>query len=426
MKVTLVHRGARDGFQVARALQNAGLLDTVVTDLYWPADRSWAQGIERLTPHRLTSTLRHRYAEGLSSASVAQMWGAGLSSLAISRAGWLPYSYESFAVRWCDRVLGRRAGRIATRKRTALLSYSYYAHSAFSNYQGDQARILFQLHPHPLSVRAILEHERLLHPDCASSLEKEWELALPERDFRRLVDEVKCADYWLTASQFTKQTLVDAGAPPERIAVIPYGIDRPRFVTRSAPVAKDRPLQLLFVGTLGQRKGIKYLLQAIDLLPKGSVELTACGRPVDDLAIFQHSRARVSLRPSVSASGLLEAYRAADVFVFPSLAEGFAHVLLEAMAHGLPIISTTRTAAPELIRHGKEGFLIEPGNPVQLASYIEMFLKRPESIRLMGEAAFRRVEHFTWARFRDNVSNLVGNILNGAGENLLEMQCSRP
>jgi glycosyltransferase involved in cell wall biosynthesis len=354
---------------------------------------------------------------------VAQSWGSGISSWAISKIGWLPYNWERDSVRWCDRTLGERAGRIATCKRTALLSYSYYAHSAFSNYCGIQPRILFQLHPHPVSVRAILQRERLLHADCAQSLEKEWELALPDRDFRRLVDESASADYWLAASQYTKQTLVDAGAPLERIAVIPYGVDAAKFVTAKSARSKFRPLQLLFVGTLGQRKGIKYLLQAIDLLPKGSVELTACGRAVDDLALFKKCSARVHLRPSINFQGLLEAYRTADVFVFPSLAEGFAHVLLEAMASGLPIISTSRTAAPDLIRHGVEGFIVEPGNATELAAYIETFLRSPEKIRSMGDAALRRAEVFTWKRFRDTIASVVGNIVLGRTEQSIQEIC---
>src|SRR5207237_5530225 len=102
-------------------------------------------------------------------------WASGLSSMAISKMRGLPFDWERRAVRWCDRSLGGQAGRMASDRNAALLSYSYYGHSAFSAYAGNQPRILFQLHPHPASVRAILSKERNLHPDCASSLDKEWE-----------------------------------------------------------------------------------------------------------------------------------------------------------------------------------------------------------------------------------------------------------
>jgi glycosyltransferase involved in cell wall biosynthesis len=258
--------------------------------------------------------------------------------------------------------------------------------------------------------------ERRLHPDCAPSLDKEWELALPEADFGKLVEEAAMAQYWIAASNFTKSTLINAGISAERIAVIPYGIDSSRFFPGKATRGNREPLRLLFVGTLGQRKGIKYLVEALNLLTPGKVELTVCGRAVDDLAIFRKSRMPIHVYPSVSAQGLLDAYQAADVFVFPSLAEGFAQVLLEAMASGLPVISTTRTAAPDLIRHGQEGFIVKPGSATDLAAHIEEFLRRPEILRPIGEAARRRAEYFTWNRFRQGVAQFVDGVLHQHGE----------
>jgi glycosyltransferase involved in cell wall biosynthesis len=415
MKVVTVHRGARDSYQVARALQEAGLLERLVTDIYWPADRGWARRIESGLPRRVSAALCCRHAAGVPADAVTSCRLSGVSSLLASKAPWLPDRWEREAVRWCDRSLGRRAGRIATRKNAALLSYSYYAHSAFSHYEGKGPRILFQLHPHAASVRSILWRERELHPDCASSLDQEWELALPETDLRRLVEEAAMAQHWIVASSYTKRTLTDAGVPAERIAVIPYGIDLNRFSPKREEHSSRGPLRLLFVGTLGQRKGIKYLVQAVEMLPPGSVELTVCGRPVDDMALFRQSRARIHLHPSIGAAGLLEAYRSADVFVFPSLAEGFAHVLLEAMASGLPIVSTARTAAPDLIRHGREGYIVEAGSASHLAATLENFLRRPESVRTMGEAARSRAECFTWQSFRREVAKYVGGVLHREG-----------
>jgi glycosyltransferase involved in cell wall biosynthesis len=418
MKVVTVHRGSRDGYQVAGALEEAGLLEALVTDLYWPADRGWARSLERIAGRRAKNILRCRYTEQVSSHSIVSCDGSGFSSMLLSRMGWVPFEWKSKAVRWCDASLGIRAGRIATRKKAALLSYSYYGHSAFSSYQGDQPRILFQLHPHPAQVRKILSHERLIHPDCASSLNKEWELALPEADFERLVKEAQMPDYWLVASSFTKSTLIAEGIPAGRIATVPYGIDLRKFTPRSEPRDGAGPLRLLFVGTLSQRKGIKYLLQALELLPKGAVELTVCGRAVDDLDLFRQSKVPIHLHPSISAEGLLAAYRAADVFVFPSLAEGFGQVLLEAMASGLPILSTSRTAAPDLIRQGMEGFIVEPGNAADLALHIETFLQDRRRILSMGVAARRRAEHFTWARFRHGVAGFVNNVLTGSANEI--------
>jgi glycosyltransferase involved in cell wall biosynthesis len=410
MRIVAVHRGARDGYHVARALSEAGLLETLVTDVYWPADRQWARGIETIVGGKTSNALRCRNAERLPSKKVTCCWLSGLGSMAASKSRAVRFDIQREATRWCDRALGREAGRIATEKRAALFSYSYYAHSAFSNFRGNQPRILFQLHPHPASVRSILRRERELHPDCASSLDKEWELALPESDYQRLADEVTMAQHWIVASNFTKLTLVENGIPAERIGVVPYGIDANHFPLKTDRAASPGPLRLLFVGTLGQRKGIKYLLEAVKMLPPGTVELSMCGRAVDDLSLFRSLPKSIRINPSISAEGLLREYCNADVFVFPSLAEGFAHVLLEAMASGLPIISTTPTAAPDLIRHGREGFIVSPGSAYEVVEAIEEFLCHPEAVRSMGDAARRRAEHFTWERFRHGVVDFVDQV----------------
>jgi glycosyltransferase involved in cell wall biosynthesis len=426
VKIVTVHRGARDGYHVARALAEAGLLETLVTDLYWPSDRSWARGLDAITRLHYSELLQRRHAENVPSDCVKSCWGSGASSLLLSKMDRLPFTWKRKAVRWCDNTLGQTAGRIASERGAALLSYSYYGHSAFSRFTGKQPRILFQLHPHPVSVRTILEKERQLYPDCAASLDKEWELALPEADFNRLAEEPSMADYWLAASQFTKRTLTDAGIPGERIAVVPYGTDLSKFapgVQRTG--LSGRPLRLLFVGTLGQRKGVRYLLEALETFSPGAVELTLCGRPVDDLSLFRNARVAVRVCPSISEPALLEAYRHTDLFVFPSLAEGFGHVLLEAMASGLPILATDRTAAPDLIRHGEEGFLLKAGSSSDLAFHIEKFLSRPALLKTMGAAARNRAEFFTWSKFRQGVVDFVDSINSGAAQTRTLQPCSR-
>ena len=410
----MVHRGARDGYQVARAMAERDLLEALVTDLHWPADRDWAKAMEGRIPRRATSALRCRWSDAQTSRRVSTAWLSGVYSLAMSKARHVPFDWQRRAIRWSDNCLGKRAGRLATARGAALLSYSYYGQSAFSNYSGNGPRVLFQLHPHPQKMRAILQQERDLHPECAGSLNKEWELSLPPEDFDRLAGEASLADHCIVASSFSKDTLVESGVPEDRIHLAPYGIDLERF--RYCPErrvqTKGRRLRLLFVGTINQRKGIKYLLDAIAMFPAEFVELVVCGRPVDDLRLFRNFSGRVEVRPSVSAAELLDAYQTSDVFVFPSLGEGFGHVLLEAMACGLPVISTTRTAARDLVHDGIEGFLVSPGSATELGGSVEHFLQHPESVVQMGVAARRRAEEFTWPRFRLLVGNIMGGILN--------------
>lgn len=403
--VVVVHRGARDAYQVAAALAKAGMLEQLVTDLYWPEDRAFVAQVARLLPSSLLRLVRTRHHADVPGSLVRQTPFIGLGSYLLEKLKTAPFSWRREAIRATDATLGRVAGRLAARTDSFLLSYSYYGYHAFQSYGRPGA--LFQLHPHPASVRRILQEELANHPDCADSLRKEWELSLPEDDFERLVAETRMASHFLVASSFTRRTLIENGAAPDSIRVVPYGVDLTRFTPPETPATLSGPLRLLFVGSINQRKGIKYLLEALRLVGNAPVELTVCGRVVDDLSLFKPFGSRVVIRPSVSFEELRQAYRRADLFVFPSVAEGFAQVLLEALASGLPILSTTHTAAPDLIEEGREGFVVEPRRPDLVADRIEWAIAHRAELRDMKFAARRRAEQFTWGRFEAGVVDSV-------------------
>ena len=253
-RVVVVHGGARDAYQVAQALSQANLLETLVTDLFWPSDRPWAREIHRRLPAHLRNMLAARAAMHLPSSQVRNCIWAGLKTLLLDRVPRLSFDLRRRAIRSADATLGRVAGRTATRTHAGLLAYSYFAYDAFRAYDGPG--ILFQVHPHPLTIRRLLREELLLHPDCAGSLTKEWELALPEEDFQHLVAEPAMAARFLCASSFTRQSLIENGADPAAIRVVPYGVDTQVYhpdPARRAPA--NARLRLLFVGRINQRKG---------------------------------------------------------------------------------------------------------------------------------------------------------------------------
>jgi len=218
------------------------------------------------------------------------------------------------------------------------------------------------------------------------------------------------ASHLMVASSFTKQTLVENGTDPSEVRVIPYGVDTQRFTpdaTRRGPSGSK--LQLLFVGRINQRKGIKYLLEALRLLHSDEVHLTVCGRVVDGLELFRSFAGQVDVRPSVSAAELVAAYQSADLFVFPSVAEGFGQVLLESLACGLPLLSTTRTAAPDIIADGVQGFVVEPCRPDLIAARIDWALTHRAEVAEMGRRARLQAEQFTWQRFRSGIVDAVND-----------------
>ncbi len=409
-RAVVVHAGARDSYQLARSLAEHDLLDRLYTDLFWPSDRPLATALARPLPAFHRQALQ-RSAPGIPFTRVKLKVLRGLLSLLVERVRRLPAALRRRAHRSADAALGRAAGRRAARAGEGLVTYSYYGYDAMRAY--GRPAMLFQMHPHPSTMRRLLNEELALHPDCADSLGQEWELSLPEEDFRHLVAEPEMATHFLAASSFTKQSLVENGANPNAIKVIPYGVDLQRFHPahlRSATLPGSK-LQLLFVGRINQRKGVKYLLEALRSFSAEEIQLTICGRVVDSLALFRDSSLPVEIRPNVSGDDLVQAYQAADLFVFPSIAEGFAQVLLESLACGLPILSTTHTAAPDLITEGKEGFIIEPRRPDLLVERIRWCLSHREELYAMRQRARATAEQFTWERFRAQTAEAVRSYL---------------
>lgn len=409
-KAVVVHAGARDAYQVALALEEAGMLKTLVTDMFWPAGEPWAERLGRQLPQGVERKLRSRTAPGLPANRVTQRALSGVGGLLLDKAAFLPFGFRRWLTRASDGYLGRVAGEIAKRSGSYLVSYSYYGFASFRAL--GRADLLFQMHPHPSTVRRLLTEEMARHPESAASLKLEWELSLPQADFGHLVEETRLAKHFLAASSFTRDTLVEHGVDSASIRVVPYGVDLERFhpAEKAAPVA-GTPLQLLFVGRINQRKGLRYLLEALQRLAPGTVELTICGRVLDGAEEWKLCDFIVNLRPSVSAEDLVKAYQQADLFVLPSLAEGFGQVLLESLACGLPILATTRTAAPDLIEEGVQGFVVPAERADLLADRIAWAAEHRSELATMGVEARRRAERFTWARFRQGVAAAVAELM---------------
>ena len=125
-KSVVVHRGARDAYQVAAALAEAGLLESLVTDLYWPNDRPWAARLTKGAKESTRRMLLARYSALLPSRLVTQTAFSGAISHFLDKWPGSPFSFRRRATRWTDAVMGRAAGAKALATNSCLLSYSYH------------------------------------------------------------------------------------------------------------------------------------------------------------------------------------------------------------------------------------------------------------------------------------------------------------
>lgn len=247
------------------------------------------------------------------------------------------------------------------------------------------------------SARLLLQAELDCNPAWVSTLTgfKDSPEKLARKD-----EELALADVIFVASSFTKKTLEDYSGKLPDIRVIPYGFPDVLFDRTYLPLV-DRKLKVLFVGGLSQRKGISYLFEAVEGLAD-EVTLTVVGKKaVDDCSALNEALGRHTWIPSLPHNEILECMRNHDVLVFPSLFEGFGLVITEAMSQGTPVITTDRTAGPDLISEGVDGWLVDAGSSASIKKVFIEILEEPELLKKYGQAAQKKAITRPWSVYGD-------------------------
>jgi glycosyltransferase involved in cell wall biosynthesis len=259
------------------------------------------------------------------------------------------------------------------------------------------------------AARSILQEEAEREPEWAATLTGNLDSA---KKTERKDSELQQADLVVVASTFTQRTLERAPDFHGSVVMIPYGAPRQEGPLPAEPRARDNAkLRVLFVGSLGQRKGLSYLFRAVRSLGS-SVELTVIGaRPLVPCSALDHELSAVRWIATCSHREVLAEMSAHDVFVFPSLFEGFGLVLLEAMAMGLPIITTPNTAGPDLITDGVEGFIVPIRSAAAIAEKLDLLRREPERRTTMAESARNRAREFTWQQYGHTLAGCVSAAL---------------
>ena len=255
------------------------------------------------------------------------------------------------------------------------------------------------------AARRVHDEERALMPEFADAFTLDRSPDSAEK-LERKENEAGLADVIVACSDFVKTTLIDSGFAPGKIRVVQFG--RPEGAGKDwKPEDLRRPLRLLFAGLVIQRKGIGYLLHAIERLGRGDVELVVMGRlPARAKSLLRY-RHLFRYEPPRPHNEVLELMKSCDLLVLPSLFEGQALVVLEAMKCGLPVIITPNTGAANLVEEGREGFVVPIRSVDALVEAIGWCADHRDAIEVMGTAARKRAERVTWGDYRTQVANII-------------------
>lgn len=228
-------------------------------------------------------------------------------------------------------------------------------------------------------------------------------------------DEIALADHILTVSEFARKSYVGAGVPKSKVTSVPMGADLTDFVLPSPPREPDgAPLSFLFVGHAGRRKGIDTLLAASRRLQDAGVRHhVRCAGGADE-GTFDDAPTTVEHLGYLGRQALVQAMHRADVLVLPSRHDSFGRVVVEGMATGLPALVSEHVGAKEVLREGGSGWVVPAEDAEVLADRMRWCATHPEAVADMQAAAAAAAQHYTWAAYRERVTDVLENIVRDA------------
>jgi glycosyltransferase involved in cell wall biosynthesis len=303
---------------------------------------------------------------------------------------------EHYANEWGNVRFGQQVGRLAARTPVDVVwGYDTSSLSAFRRVKSRGTLcVLEQTVGHPrVWNRMLTEQRRVVDGDFDP-----YPRPYPEGDIRKVEAEIALADRIVCASPFVRDTMVETGTEHGKIAVIPYGVETDRF-TPAHRHQSGVGLKLLFVGHFGLRKGAWYLLEAMRRLTHlKHLSMTIFGKQTVPDRLLAPFGDRIQCVPHVPRNEMHHAYRQGDVFVLPTLFEGSSLSVFEALASGLPVVTTPN--AGSVVRDGVDGFVVPIRDAGALADRIEQLYGDPVLRCEMGKRARERALEFPWQRYR--------------------------
>ena len=348
--------GAREHYAVPRALQLSGLLGEFITDL-------WSSTFRRFHPELANARI--------TAPNIAALTFELKASLTREN-GWKLITRRN---EWFQRqAVAQLAQSKTTNGNHTVFAYSYAAEQIFKFAKKRGWRtVLGQIDPGPAEERIVAR----LHEDFSTK----WEAA-PKEYWDRWRTECELADRIVVNSSWSRDALLGEGVPAQKIRVAPVAYETvERSFERPYPqrFSSERPLRVLFLGQINLRKGVGQLLEAVKLLAGENVEFWFIGPA--QIEIPQHPRIkRFGVVPRVKVD---KYYRDADVFILPTLSDGFGLTQLEAQSWKLPVVASRRCG--EVVRDGFNGVVLEEVSAEAITDVLLRFLRSPEILSAMSE-----------------------------------------
>jgi glycosyltransferase involved in cell wall biosynthesis len=389
-----VQIGARRAYAVPSILEDAGMLEAFYTDLCGSV--GWGHIISHLAPSFLrrgpVKNLIGRQLLPNLKGKTHTFPGPTLRYYLRSRLGKQDFKSQDKIWKQFENELARNMIQLGIGRATHLFSMAGEC-TSFIEFAKQQGLTILTEFFITLTVLEILRPEREAFPELETHPDQGF--AEATYSLHRMICDV--TDWAIVPSEQVRQDLVERfGMDRDRCFLIPYAVHASWLDLQNQPIRG----RVLFVGNAGLRKGIHYLGMASQILGHRGYEFRVAGSFTR--AMREHRLGKnLNFLGHVPRSEIREEYQKADIFVLPSLAEGSAEVTYEALATGLPVITTE--AAGSVVRDGVEGFIVPERDAQALAERIEELVENRELRHRMAAAAKDRAKDYTWDKYAERL-----------------------
>lgn len=414
MKIIVAHEGKQHSFRTAEALLQKGYLFKYITTIY---DKPFS--LARIVKYLLRGDAKKKCAshrdEALPDDMVLQYceW-KGLLRLFLSK---MPALYKHFPhyYDWLHDSFGRRVAEYAIKNNVdAVIMYDTNANECWKILK-EKAPSIKRILDVSIANRLFMKENFIKDMEQTHdyNINKEQAELWDENNCKRYLEEIKDSNYFLIASNVVKRSMMFSGVREDQMFMAPYGVDSNKF-NFVQKESLQLPLKLVYVGQVNYRKGIHHLLNVMDSFMENEVELYMAGGYNDTTPLYQQykDRRNIHFLGFVTRDILASLYQKCDVFVFPTLGEGYGMVILEALSCGVPCIVSDLAGGDDAIIEGINGFKFKAGDDDELFDKISWFMHNPDKLPKMSVNSRKSVEKQTWQSYYDCVIKAVENILN--------------
>lgn len=397
-------------YAVPILLHRQGMLERLYTDIYADGNsllgfskRVWPKGVPQ-------GPIKHIFQRSTSELPASKVTSFDLIGIRYATALRMASNKQrtNLYLRHAKSFLTKIAEQQSIFDSTIVYGFSHVMMEILEHLQHHDVKIVLEQQTPPTSEYAYqVNQESELWPSWECNTPIFWDI---HKWTQRENAEWSAADRILVPSSYVQEQLILRGVADHKIMCVPYGVSTHLYKGAVSNYEPTRPLRILFVGRVQLAKGVQYLIEALKYLKPNNVEIRLVGGLHIQREYLVAPNASIEVIGRVPRSEVQRHYAWADVFVLPSVCEGSATVVYEALANGLPVITTPNSGT--LVEEGKTGFIVPVRDSEQIADRLSRFVDEPLLVEQMSQTALDGAEKYSWENYERNLTAAIWNLTN--------------